>query len=105
MQKNRAALATVFFVVLIDLIGFGIVLRHWVFYASELHASPLTIGLLYSIYSFAQLIFSPLWGGLSDRIGRRPVMLSSTFGAALAYLLFAFSNSLPLLFLSRLLAG
>lgn len=63
------------------------------------------IGVLYSIYSCAQLIFSPIWGSLSDRIGRRPVMLISTAGAAISYLLFAFSNSFLLLLASRLFAG
>ncbi len=102
---RKGALATVFLVVLIDLIGFGIVLPLLPFYASQFHASPMAIGLLYSVYSFAQLIFSPVWGSFSDRIGRRPIMLMSTLGASLAYLLFAFSNSLSVLFLSRLLAG
>lgn len=96
---------TVFLVVLIDLIGFGIVLPLLPFYASQFHASAVAIGLLYSVYSLAQLIFSPVWGSFSDRIGRRPIMLMSTLGASAAYLVFAFSHSLGILFLSRLLAG
>ncbi len=103
--SNRAALATVFLVVMIDLLGFGIVLPLLPFYAKEFAATPLTIGLLYSVYSFMQLIFSPFWGGLSDRIGRRPIMLLSTFGASMAYLLFGFAETLGVLFLSRILAG
>ena len=102
---KKSALLTVFLVVLVDLMGFGIVLPLIPFYAAKFNASAVSIGLLYSIYSLAQLVFSPLWGRFSDRIGRRPIMLMSTFGAALAYLLFAFSNSLAVLFLSRLLAG
>lgn len=98
-------MAAVFLVVLIDLIGFGIILPHLALYAVELKASPFVIGVLYSIYSVAQLVFSPVWGGLSDRIGRRPVMLISTLGASLSYVLFAFSTNLGMLFLSRLLAG
>ncbi len=105
MKKNSAALLTVFLAVLIDLMGFGIVLPLLPFYAQIFRASAVQIGLLYSIYSFAQLIFSPIWGGLSDRVGRRPIMLMSTLGASFAYLLFGFSNSLALLFVSRLLAG
>lgn len=104
-MNKKYALLTVFLVVLVDLMGFGIVLPLLPFYASKFDASALTIGLLYSVYSFAQLIFSPFWGSLSDRIGRRPVMLVSTLGASVAYLLFAFSGSLWVLFLSRLLAG
>ncbi len=106
MSLNRkGALATVFLVVVIDLMGFGIVLPLLPFYASEFHVSAVGIGLLYSIYSLAQLIFSPVWGRLSDKVGRRPVMLLSTFGAAMAYLLFAFSHSFAMLFASRLIAG
>lgn len=102
---KKYALATVFLVVMIDLMGFGIVLPLIPFYASEFGASAVAVGLLYSIYSFAQLVFSPIWGGFSDRVGRRPIMLMSTLGASLAYVLFAVSNSLALLFLSRLVAG
>ncbi len=102
---KKAALLTVFLVVLVDLMGFGIVLPLLPFYASKFNASPVLIGLLYSVYSFAQLIFSPIWGGWSDKIGRRPIMLMSTLGSVLSYVLFAFSRSLALLFFSRLLAG
>lgn len=103
-MKN-SALATVFLVVVIDLLGFGIVLPLLPFYAQEFQASAVTIGLLYSVYSFMQLIFSPIWGGLSDRIGRRPIMLLSTFGAVIAYIIFGFADTLFVLFLSRIVAG
>lgn len=105
MKNSRAALFTMFLVVLIDLIGFGIVLPNLAFFASEYGAAPFTIGLLYSSYSIAQLFFSPIWGALSDRIGRRPVMLISTFGSAASYFLLGFSRSVVLLFISRILAG
>ncbi|MFO8030787.1 MAG: MFS transporter [Cyclonatronaceae bacterium] len=102
---KKGSLATVFLVVLIDLIGFGLVLPLLPFYAREFSATPVVIGLLYSIYSFAQLIFSPVWGSLSDRIGRRPIMLLSTAGAVVAYIIFGLAGSLFVLFLSRLVAG
>ena len=104
-DKRKAGLAAVFLTVLIDLIGFGIVLPNLAFFASGYGASPFLVGLLYSSYSIAQLFFSPIWGALSDRIGRRPVMIVSTLGSALSYVLLAFSNSIPLLFVSRILAG
>lgn len=104
-MSNKAALTTVFLAVLIDLMGFGIVLPLLPFYASAFKASPVSVGLLYSIYSFAQLIFSPIWGAFSDRVGRRPIMLMSTLGASFAYVLFGLAHSFTLLFLSRLIAG
>lgn len=104
-MKNKSALATVFLVVVIDLLGFGIVLPLLPFYAQEFSASAVTIGLLYSVYSFMQLIFSPIWGSWSDRVGRRPIMLMSTFGAVIAYIIFGFAGSLSVLFLSRIVAG
>ncbi|TVQ67193.1 MAG: MFS transporter [Balneolaceae bacterium] len=102
---NKPALATVFLVVMIDLLGFGIVLPLLPFYAQEFAASAVMIGLLYSVYSFMQLIFSPIWGSWSDRIGRRPIMLLSTFGAVIAYIMFGLAESLSILFLSRIVAG
>ena len=104
-MKNKSALATVFLVVVIDLLGFGIVLPLLPFYAQEFSASAVIIGLLYSVYSFMQLIFSPVWGSWSDRIGRRPIMLMSTFGAVIAYTIFGFAGSISVLFLSRIVAG
>lgn len=102
---NKGSLTTVFLVVLVDLIGFGLVLPLLPFYAGEFDASPVMIGLLYSIYSVMQLIFSPIWGSYSDRIGRRPIMLISTAGAVVAYIIFGLAGSLAVLFLSRMLAG
>lgn len=102
---NKPALATVFLVVMIDLLGFGIVLPLLPFYAQEFAASAVMIGLLYSVYSFMQLIFSPIWGSWSDRIGRRPIMLLSTFGAVIAYIIFGLAESLGVLFFSRIVAG
>ncbi|MEX0647388.1 MAG: MFS transporter [Balneolaceae bacterium] len=102
---NKPALATVFLVVMIDLLGFGIILPLLPFYAQGFSASAVTIGLLYSVYSFMQLIFSPIWGSYSDRIGRRPIMLLSTFGAVLAYIIFGLAETLGVLFLSRFVAG
>ncbi|MBI1977735.1 MAG: MFS transporter [Candidatus Omnitrophica bacterium] len=102
---QRAALGTVFLAVLIDLMGFGIILPLLPFYASVFGATPVQVGLLYSIYPFAQLIFSPIWGGLSDRVGRRPIMLLSTLGASVAYLIFGLAHTLALLFISRFIAG
>jgi len=104
-KASKRTLGAIFLVVVIDLMGFGIVLPLLPFFAQEFQASPWVIGALFSVFSLMQLIFSPLWGRLSDRVGRRPIMMMSTFGAMLAYVLFAFSTSLAMLFASRILAG
>jgi multidrug resistance protein len=103
--KAKSPLIVIFVTVFIDLVGFGIIIPLGPFLARQFHATPTEVGLLMSVYSVMQFIFSPFWGGLSDRIGRRPVMLISLVGGGLSYLLFAFSNSLWLLFLARGLAG
>jgi MFS family permease len=102
---RRSPLVVIFLTVFIDLVGFGIILPISPYLARLFHASPFQVGLLLSVYSLMQFLFSPLWGGLSDRIGRRPVILISLFGGGCSYLLFAFSNTLALLFISRALAG
>jgi len=104
-DSRKGGLLAVFVTVLIDLIGFGIILPNLAFFASDYGASPVVVGLLYSSYSVAQLFFSPFWGSLSDRIGRRPVMIVSTLGSALSYVLLGFSNGIVALFVSRIFAG
>ncbi len=103
--SNKPALLTIFLVIMIDLMGFGIVLPLLPFYASQFEASSIQIGLLYSVFSMMQLVFSPIWGSISDHIGRKPVLAISTIGSTTAYILFGFSHSLTLLFISRILAG
>lgn len=102
---GRRASLTVFVTILLDLIGFGMILPLMPFYAQELEASPARIGLLFSSYSLAQLLFAPMLGRLSDRVGRRPVLLASICGSAAAHLLFAFAGSFATLLAARSLAG
>ncbi|MFL6196397.1 MAG: MFS transporter [Thermoanaerobaculia bacterium] len=102
---GRKALFTVFLTILLDLIGFGMILPHLTFYAQEFHATPIQIGLLFSSYSLTQLLFAPLLGRLSDRVGRRPVLLASITGSALCYVLFALAPSYAILLLARSLSG
>ncbi len=102
---RRRARLTIFLTILLDLIGFGMILPLLPFYAQEFRATPLQIGLLFSSYSLTQLVFAPLLGRLSDRVGRRPVLLGSIAGGALSYLLFAFAPSYAVLLISRSLAG
>ncbi len=104
-KPKRSPLVVIFLTVFIDLVGFGIIIPTSPFIAREFGASATELGLLMSIYSFFQFLFSPFWGSISDRIGRRPTILISLLGCAASYLLFAFSQSLTLLFVARGLAG
>ena len=88
-----------------DMFGTMIVVPLLPFYATRFGASPALYGVLYSCYPFAQLATAPLWGRLSDRYGRRPMILAGLTASALAYLAFGLANTLPLLFLMRLLQG
>lgn len=103
---RTAGLGIVFLTIFLDLIGFGIVLPLLPDFARHPHnASEWQVGLLMATYSLMQFFFSPVWGRLSDRIGRRPVLLISISGSAASYLLFAFAPSLTMLFVSRAFAG
>lgn len=95
----------VLFTVLIDLLGFGIIIPLMSYYATDYGATESQVMLLAASYSIAQFIFQPMWGGLSDRIGRRPVMLISVAGTAICLAGFAYGGSLPLLFVWRFLNG
>ena len=94
-----------FLVVLIDLIGFGIILPLLPFYAEHFQATPATVGLLMATYSFTQFLAAPLWGRLSDRFGRRPVLLISLGGAVFSYVWLAFAYQLWVLFAARAVSG
>jgi len=94
-----------FLIVVIDLIGFGIVIPLLPFYAEFFQAGPATVGLIMATYSFTQFLAAPFWGRLSDRIGRRPVLLTSLAGAAIAYVLLGFAETLWMLFAARALGG
>ena len=105
MTLRRSPLAIIFLTVFIDLIGFGIVIPILPLYAERFGASPLIIGLLLGIYSAVQCVCAPLLGKLSDRIGRRPVLLVSILGTSLGFLLMGFAKTLSLLFLARVIDG
>src|SRR5512145_1759006 len=105
VRPTGRSLVVLFLTVLIDLMGFGIVIPLLPIYAERLHATPFAAGALIAVYSLMQLLFAPVWGRLSDRLGRRPVLLVSLAGSALSYLLLAGAWSLGVLFVARVLAG
>jgi DHA1 family tetracycline resistance protein-like MFS transporter len=104
---KRSPLVVIFTTVFIDLVGFGIVIPVLPFYAEGTHfnASPRTVGLLFASYSVMQLVFSPILGRLSDKHGRRPVLLISIIGTGIGFLILGFATTLWMLFIGRILDG
>ena len=103
--KMHMALGLMFLTVFIDLIGFGIIIPCLPLYAERFGATGFTAGLLLTSYSLMQFFFAPMWGRLSDRIGRRPVLLISLAISAIGYTIWGAANSLEMLFVSRIIAG
>ena len=95
----------IFLTVFIYLLGFGIIIPITPILSRELGASATEAGLLMSCYSLMQFLFSPFWGRLSDRLGRRPILLFCILGEGFSYILFAYARSMETLFAARILAG
>jgi len=102
---DRKRLFSILFVVFIDLLGFSLILPLLPYYAETFNASKFVTGLLIAVYALMQLIGAPILGRLSDRYGRRPILLISVFGTFLGFLLFGFATSLLMLFAARILDG
>jgi multidrug resistance protein len=96
---------TLFFIVFIDLVGFGVVIPLLPYYGLEFHATPFEITTMMACYSLAQFFASPLLGMLSDRVGRKPVILVSLVCSVASYIWLGFAGRLWMLFAARLLAG
>ncbi|MFN8943771.1 MAG: MFS transporter [Pseudobdellovibrionaceae bacterium] len=104
-QKSTPALVVIFFTVFLYLVGFGVIIPILPIISREFGASSLQVGLLMSCYSLMQFLFSPFWGKLSDRYGRRPIIIFCLLAEVGCYLLFAYSTNLTMLFIARLLSG
>jgi DHA1 family tetracycline resistance protein-like MFS transporter len=104
-QSGRAARLILFATVFFDLLGFGIVIPFLPMYAARLGIGAGAIGLLLSAYSIMQFLFAPLLGRLSDRIGRRPIIMLGLFGSSLSYLIYGFADSFAGLLISRAVHG
>src|SRR5881628_2401385 len=109
---RKPSVLVIFLTVFIDLIGFGIVVPLVPVYSTHFGAHGVVIGIIIASFSAMQFLFSPIWGRLSDRHGRRPILLISTAGAAASYALFGISSgmhdaktALTLLLISRMFAG
>jgi len=107
-RQRRLGISPSFVIVMttfIDMIGFGMVIPVLPFHPETVGAGALALGLLIGSFSLMQFIFSPLLGRLSDKVGRRPIMLLSIFSSVISFIIFAFANSFLLLLLSRITAG
>ena len=111
LDAGKGALIVLFLVTMIDMIGFGIVIPFLTYLVEDLAADQnitstgIWVGLLMTSYSAAQFLFSPIWGGLSDRIGRRPVLMIGLVGNTVFFTMFGLANSLLMALVARFLAG
>src|SRR6266550_2363064 len=104
-MAKRSPLTSIFLIILVDILGLTIILPLLPFYAESLGATPRVVGLLVSAYALCQLIAGPPLGHLSDRIGRRPVLLVSQIGTCIGFLILAYAHTLWVVFLARIIDG
>src|SRR5258707_15698720 len=104
-RYQQASMPILFLIVFVDLVGFGLIIPLLPFYAERFGASPQLVTLLLAIFSLMSMLAAPVWGRLSDRIGRRPVLMASMAAAALAYLWLGFASELWMLFAAPAFAG
>ncbi|MBI2833777.1 MAG: MFS transporter [Acidobacteria bacterium] len=105
LRPSLSPLTIIFLTVFVNLIGFGIIIPLLPFYAQTFGASPLVIGLLFAAFSLSQLVAAPALGDLSDRWGRRPVLILSLLGTVVSFVLMALARSLAVLFVARVIDG
>ncbi|MCM3574927.1 MULTISPECIES: MFS transporter [Mesobacillus] len=104
-MNTKKALPILFLVMFLVMVGFGIIIPVIPFYAEEIGATPTQLGLLMAVYSLMQFIFAPMWGRISDRIGRKPVIMIGILGLSLSFFLMALSTELWMLFAARIIGG
>jgi MFS transporter, DHA1 family, tetracycline resistance protein len=103
--NSPRALAVLLLVVFINLVGFGVVIPLLPFYAKAMHAAPWQVTTMFAAYSLGQFFGEPFWGRLSDRIGRRPVLIVTIIANAIAYLALAFAPNIWIAMAIRLVGG
>lgn len=104
-SNSKSPLAVLFVTIFLDLMGFGLIIPILPLYSKSLGAPYWEIGAIAVMFPLMQFLFASFWGGLSDRFGRRPIMLVSIFITVLAYIFFAHSTTILMLFISRALSG
>ena len=105
MKNNRRNIFILFFTLVVIMMGFGMVIPILPFYIKSFGASGSALGALMASYAISQFLFAPFWGSLSDRYGRKPILMVGVMGNTAAQLLFGLSNTLWMLFAARILAG
>ncbi len=106
MEKNKKPhLFFIYLTIFINIVGFGMVFPLLPFYAQHFHASEATIGFLAASFAIAQFILSPIWGRLSDRFGRKPIIQIALLGLSLSFVIFGLAQNLLWLFIGRILQG
>src|SRR3989338_5292659 len=103
--RKQPPLFFLYLTVFITIVGFGMIFPLLPYYARQFNASEWTVGLLAASYAIAQFLLSPIWGRLSDRYGRKPIIIISLLGLGLSFLFFGLSDSLFGLFIARILQG
>lgn len=98
-------LLVIFLTIFVNLVGFGIIIPLLPFYAETFGASPLVVGLLFAVFSLCQLVAAPILGDLSDRYGRRPILILSLIGTVVSFVMLALAQSLTMLFIARIVDG
>jgi len=104
-DQKKSHLLVLFLTVFLYLVGFGVIIPILPVLSRDYGASAFEVGVLMSLYSLMQFLFAPFWGGLSDRMGRRPILVGCLLGEGLTYILFAYADTLTGLFIARALAG
>lgn len=104
-ERMILRLAPILGITFIDILGFSILIPLMPFYVQRFGASPFIIGVLFSTFAFCQLVAGPVWGNVSDRIGRKAVLIVSQIGATIGWSVLAFAPSLAIVFLARIIEG
>jgi len=105
MKDNKRNIVILFFTLVVVMMGFGMVIPILPFYVKSFGASGGALGALMASYAISQFIFAPIWGSLSDRYGRKPMLLLGILGNAISQLFFGLSTALWMLFVARIMAG
>jgi DHA1 family multidrug resistance protein-like MFS transporter len=104
-MTNRRNLAILFLTLVVVMLGFGIIIPILPFYVEAFGGGGFEMGMLMSIFSLMQLVFSPLWGALSDRVGRKPLLMVGTMGTAIGMVGLAYAPAYAGLFAARMFMG